>query len=115
MGDENFDMDAKDEQFTGEDEVSSDDKLWALLGYIFGIVALIALLMEDKKNRPFIKFHAVQALMLWVITLILSFTGCLWLLPWVYGLYIGIMAYQGQTNEIPVLTDFAKNQGWIEE
>lgn len=94
-------------------EITSDDKLWALLGYIFGIIALIALLMEDKKNRPFVKYHAVQALLLTVVTVLLSWTVCLWILPWAYGVYIGVMAYQGQWLEVPVLTDFAANQGWL--
>ena len=64
------------------EEISSDDKLWALLGYIFGLVAIIALLIEDKKNRPFIKYHAVQALMVSVVTVLLSWTVCGWFIPW---------------------------------
>jgi uncharacterized membrane protein len=97
-----------------EDEViTSDDKIWALLGYIIGIVALLALLLEDKKDRPFLRYHAVQALMLWVITVVLSVTVCLWILPWAYGIFVGIQAYQGQWTTIPGLTDFGINQGWI--
>jgi uncharacterized protein len=95
------------------DEITSDDKLWALLGYIFGIIALIALLMEDKKSRPFIKYHAVHALMIAAVVVITSVTACLWVIPWIYGIYVGIQAYNGKWVEVPVLTDFAKNQGWI--
>jgi uncharacterized membrane protein len=94
-------------------EITDDDKLWSLLGYIFGLIALIAVLMEDKKNRPFIKYNAVHALMLAVLVVLLSWTGCLWILPWVYGIYLGFKAYQGETIVIPVLTDFAKQQGWV--
>src|SRR3990172_6082097 len=44
-------------------EVSSDDKLWAALAYVFSpLVPIIILLMEDKKNRPYIKAHNMQAL-----------------------------------------------------
>lgn len=100
---------------TNDEEITSDDKLWALLGYIFGIVALLALLLEDKKDRPFIRYHAFQALMLWAITVVLSITVCLWILPWAYGIYVGIQAYQGQWVVIPVLTDFGRNQGWLPE
>ncbi len=50
------------DQFTNE-EVTSDDKLWALLAYVLTpLVPVIILLMEDKKNRPFLKAHNVQAL-----------------------------------------------------
>ena len=41
--------------------VTSDDKLWAMLAYLLSpIVPIIILLMEDKKNRPFLKAHTVQ-------------------------------------------------------
>ena len=43
-------------------DITSDDKLWAALGYPIFIIALIMLFVEGKKDRPFIKFHAVQAL-----------------------------------------------------
>ena len=46
----------------GSSDVTSDDKLWAALGYPIPIIPIIVLLMEDKKNRPFIKFHAIQSL-----------------------------------------------------
>ena len=95
------------------DEITSNDKIWALLGYIFGIIALLALLLEEKKDRPFVRYHAIQALMLWAITVLLSFTVCLWILPWGFGIFVGIQAYQGQWTSVPVLTDFGKNQGWI--
>jgi uncharacterized membrane protein len=95
------------------DEITNDDKLWALLGYIFGFIALLALILEDKKDRPFIRYHAIQALMITAITIFFSITMCGWILPWAYGVYIGIQAYQGRWATIPGLTDFAKNQGWL--
>jgi uncharacterized membrane protein len=95
------------------DEPTSDDKLWALLGYIFPLIALIALLMEDKKNRPFIKYHAVHALLFGGLTVILSFTVCLWIIPWIWGIVIGFQAYGGAMPEVPGLTNFAKGQGWV--
>jgi uncharacterized protein len=46
-------------------DVTDDDKLWALLSWIFApIVPIIVLLLEDKKTRPFIKYNAIQALIL---------------------------------------------------
>ena len=97
----------------GMDDVTSDDKLWALLGYILPIIALIALLMEDKKSRPFIKYHAVHALLITAATAILSITACLWIIPWAYGVYVGLQAYKGQWTVVPMATDLAKKQGWI--
>jgi len=101
-------------------DVSSDDKLWAALAYLFSpLVPIIILLMEDKKNRPFIKAHSMQSLVFgvvfWGITSILSFALiglCLVPIGFVIEVYWAYKAYQGETINIPVITDFVKNQGW---
>lgn len=95
-------------------EVTSDDKLWALLSYLIPIVAVIVLFMEDKKNRPFIKFHAVQAIAVTVaLTIISTVTlGCGSIL-FLVMIWWGIEAYQGKMVEIPFITNFIKNQGWV--
>ena len=103
-----------------EPEVSSDDKLWALLAYVLSpLIPVIILLLEDKKDRPYLREHNAQAPVLGLINLILgtvlSFTvvlACVPLLIWLYMVYLGYQAYQGQSVTIPVITDFVKNQGW---
>lgn len=93
-------------------EITSDDKLWGLLAYVFSpLVPIILMLMEDKKNRPFIKAHTVQALILGVVAVLTS-GFCIGILVWFYALYCGYQAYQGKAVEIPVITSFCKNQGW---
>jgi uncharacterized protein len=101
-------------------EVTSDDKLWALLAYILSpVLPIIILLMEDKKNRPYLKAHNAQALVVGVIELILTVVigwtvigGCVPGLIWLVMIYWGIQAYQGKYVTIPVVTDFVKKQGW---
>ncbi len=104
----------------GVAEVTDDDKLWALLSWIVWPIAIIVLLMEDKKQRPFIKYNAVQSLPLgvvgWLISLVLSAIGIgcvLGVALLIYAVYLGIKAYQGEWVVIPWLTDFCKNQGWL--
>jgi len=104
----------------GYGEVTQDDKLWALLSWLIWIIALIALLMEDKKSRPFIRYNAVQSLALtvvgWVLSFALSFifVGCVIGIAWlVYVIILAIQSYQGKWVTIPFLTDFCKKQGWI--
>jgi uncharacterized membrane protein len=94
-------------------DITSDDKLWALLGYIFGIIAVLALLLEDKKNRPFLKYHAINALLLWAVIFVTSWLCGLGIIVWIYAIYLGIKAYGGDWVEVPVVTDFAKKQGWL--
>ena len=49
-------------------EVTSDDKLWAALAYVFTpLIPIVLMLLEDKKNRPFIKAHNMQALVWGVV------------------------------------------------
>jgi uncharacterized protein len=104
----------------GSTEITSDDKLWAALGYPIALIAIIVLLMEEKKNRPFIKFHAVQSLalnvVLFIIMIILGITVvgaiCAPFL-WLVTIWPAVEAYQGKYVEIPVVTNFIKNQGWV--
>ncbi len=101
-------------------EVTSDDKLWAALAYAIPVVIpVIILLMADKKDRPFIKAHNVQALVLGVGNGVISgalsavFIGlCTGPVIWFYMLYLAYQAYQGKLVEIPVITKLCKDQGW---
>ncbi len=101
-------------------EITSDDKLWAALAYVFTpLVPVILLLMEDKKDRPFLKAHNAQALafgvVLWVLTFVLTFVvigPCLGLVGVGFQLFWGYKAYQGEYITIPVITDFVNKQGW---
>lgn len=125
--DEKINNEMKNEEVITENnapnlEVSNDDKLFALLAYIFTpIVPLVLLFVEDKFKRHFIKYHTVQALMFGAVYVVLSivlsflFIGfCIGLAGLGISIYYGIKAYQGEMFEIPVLTDFAKNQGWLD-
>ena len=111
-----------DPQVTVQAEITDDDKLWALLSWIFApLVPIIVLLLDDKKARPFIKYNAVQALVLsvagYVISSVLSFIiiGCfIGIAVLVYVIYLAIQSYQGNWVTIPVVTDFCKSQGWID-
>jgi uncharacterized membrane protein len=103
-------------------DATSDDKLWAALGYPIVLIAIIMLLMAEKKARPFIKYHAVQSIaasiVLFVLGTVLSlvtfgFGGLCVPLLWLVFLYWAYLAYQGQLFEIPMVTKFLKNQGWI--
>jgi len=93
-------------------EVTSDDKLWAALAYAIPVlVPIIIMLMADKKDRPFIKAHNAQALILGIITAVTS-SFCIGFLVWFYQLYLAYQAYQGKTIEVPMITKLCKDQGW---
>jgi len=100
--------------------ITSDDKTWALLSYLFTpIIPVVLLLIEDKKDRPFLKAHYPQALAWGIIYGVISFALsfvfvglCTGLFGIVMSIIWGIKAYKGEYVEIPVITDFVKKQGW---
>lgn len=100
------------------EEVTDDDKLWGALcwvPFIGWIICIIVLLMEDKKARPFIKYNAVIGLafaVVWGVAGAITL-GCIGILGAIYAVYLAIQAYQGEWVEVPFLTDFCKNQGWV--
>ena len=99
--------------------ISSDDKLWAALSYVFSpLIPIILLLMEDKKKQPYIKFHAVQSLAVGIVFIIVvpilaALTlGC-GAIIWFIMFYWAYKAYQGEWLTIPLVTDFCRGQNWL--
>ena len=112
-------------------DVTDNDRLLAALGYPIWPLAVVMLLMEDKKSRPFIKYHAVQALAFNVaIFVAVLLVGCclaaltffvgglggtLALVLWLATFWPAYEAYNGKYVEIPYLTKLIKQQGWISQ
>jgi uncharacterized membrane protein len=104
--------------------VTGDDKLWVLLAYLLTpITPLIIWLMADKRERPFIKAHSPQAMVLGCIqvglALLGSVTGSLSLIPAVFlglaQIYWGIQGFNpqgafgsGRYVTIPVIGDLVR-------
>ena len=103
-------------------ENNSNDKLLSALTYPLPLVGIIILISESMKNNPVLRTHAVQSIALGVVLFVA--TAILQILP-VIGqcvvplialaitLYYGYQAYQGKDVNIPIVTDFCKNQKWI--
>ena len=106
-----------EEMTSGTAEVSDDDRLWAALAWIpisplWPIIAIVLLLMPEKRARPFINYHAILALVTGIVGVLLSFL-CVGVIILLAMFYYAFKAYQGERVNIPVLTDFAESQGWV--
>jgi uncharacterized membrane protein len=77
---------------TGKSALGMDGNLAAALGYPIGIIAIISLIME-KENR-FVKFHALQSLLLHVAFIVVAIA------VWIIGiiLFVAGMAAAAATN-----------------
>ena len=103
----------------------------ALLGYLIGILAVVWLVIEPYNKNRFIRFHAFQAIGLFIawfvlmialtiLSVVLAFIpyvgGVIALLLWpVFGLAIFVVwvllmvkAYQKQMWKLPVIGNFAE-------
>jgi len=81
-----------------------------VLGWLTGLI--VFLLAKDNEE---LKFHGIQAILLNVATIIVGFALTLVLigfivfpLGWLYGIYIGYKAYNGERVLVPVLGEYAE-------
>lgn len=93
-------------------QVTEDDRLWAALSWIpvsplYPLVALLMLLMEEKKTRPFIRHNAVLALVTGAVLIPVSiFTLGLGALAYLLFFWWAYEAYQGKEVHVPVVSDW---------
>lgn len=105
----------------GQPPASGGDtaKLLAVFGYLTGIVALIAILIEPYKDDKFVRHHAMQALAIYLVMTVASLLNVIpllgqivWLVVWLAALVLIIMgavkAWQGEMWEMPVVYGVVK-------
>lgn len=106
-------------QEIGSMEISSDDRLWAALSWIpisplWPVMSILVLLLEDQKNRPFIRYHAIVSLVTGIVLIPLSVITCgVAALVYVAFFYWAYRAYQGEMVEIPWVSNWVRQQGWV--
>lgn len=96
------------------DEVTEDDKTWAMFCYVLPVFGSLAVMTaKAKRERPFIRAHYLQALILGGVMWLATFTGCGWMPLFIYSVYLGLAkARHGDLITIPFVTDALKNLGW---
>jgi uncharacterized membrane protein len=108
-----------------DEELKNEDKLLSGLAYPIPLIALI-MIFTDKKNIPFCRYHAWQALFFGLaffafslVSMILDFipgVGCIMgivhfvvVLAWlVVAIIYCLQTLKGERVEIPYITEFAK-------
>ena len=85
-----------------EVETMSETRWDLFAAYLFAPLGSIILWLLNKENRTV--FHCKQSAVLWVISFILSFV-MIGLLVWLYMIYVGFKAANGEDVIVPVITD----------
>lgn len=101
-------------------EVTSDDRLWVVLCFLLApVLPIVTLFLDNRKDRPFIKYHTVPTIILGVVEGvvigILQFipvVNCIAPFIWILNVVYAIKANKGVNVDIPVITGFSKGQGW---
>ncbi|HEY4380767.1 MAG TPA: hypothetical protein VGN01_10510 [Acidobacteriaceae bacterium] len=96
------------------------DNVAGALAYITFIPAVLFLILDPYKNRPFVRFHALQCLGLYVCAIAFSFILIIPILGWIVGL-LGdlalfvcwiiciVKAYGGQRWKLPIVGNIVEN------
>ena len=112
---------------TQSTEITGNDRLMAALAYLLWFLgSAIILLSASMKDRPYLRYHAIQALGLSVAltlaTFILFVSGVVLCLCWVLMLlplgvtvYYAYMGYQGAYFKIPIITNLMMSEGWLKQ
>lgn len=120
-----------------DEPLSENERLLAGLSYVsqlFVPAVLPAVLLwgRDTRDNRFVRYHAIHSLALLLVAIIYylgamviyalaaMLSGCLLCLLWglfapplgVLG-YYGWHAYRGERREVPWLTQFLRDNGWI--
>jgi uncharacterized membrane protein len=110
------------ESTVGKSSLGMDENLAAVLSYILGIITGILFFVMEKDSK-FVKFHAMQSILFWVVMFVLSIvSGFVPVIGWIFGvtilplasivLWILLMykAYQNEMFKLPVIGDIAEQQ-----
>jgi predicted membrane protein len=104
---------------TAQPDITSDDRMWAALTWIpltplWPILAVVALLTETTKDRAFVRTNALLSLVTGIVLIPLTIVtlGCAALIYLVF-FYWAYQAFQGQEPQVPLISSWVRNQGWI--
>ncbi|HII60037.1 TPA: DUF4870 domain-containing protein [Methanocaldococcus jannaschii] len=102
----------------GKTSLGLDENIEGALCYLFGVITGILFYILEKESK-FVKFHAVQSIILfgglWVLSIILAFIPYGWMLSGLVNLAAFILwivcmykAYKGEKFKLPVIGDIAE-------
>ena len=88
------------------------------IAYITLIPAIVFLILRPYSQRPFVRFHAIQHLLMWAVGFVASFALIVPILGWivyaavmlalfVFWILCLINASQGKVYKVPLLGDIA--------
>jgi len=109
--------------------MANEDRLLSGFAYAIGFPSIF-IILSDKRRDSFVGYHGAQALFLWIGILVVwiglrvflnfidslgiyfalldSLSSILIFFLWIYALYCGFRAYNGDYFDIPYITELTK-------
>ena len=92
---------------------ASNENLLGAASYLLGFVTGIAMLVLEKKSQ-FVRFHAMQSTVIFVLMFVVSFVPLVGLLSGPVSLILWLVlmwkAFNGEKYKLPYIGDFAEKQ-----
>lgn len=109
-------------QSIGESNIGTvDGNIVGALCYLGGILSAILLIMVEKNNK-FVRFHAIQSIITFVVIFVLTIvlvaipivgwilSPLIWLSSVITFIFLTYKAYQGEKFKLPMIGDIAEKQ-----
>jgi uncharacterized membrane protein len=105
-----------------EIETNKTDRLLAAMCYPILPIVILIFIENDKRNQHFLRYHALHAVLFNILLLALYYVigavtfgyGSIFVpLLWIVNFWPAIDAYNGEYVDMPVISNFVKNRGWV--
>lgn len=118
--DVSIEEETKSSDSSQQTSIGLDQNIAGLVCYLFGFVSGAIIFLIEKENK-FVKFHAMQSILIFLTVVILSFVlGFIPIVGWILSLLLApasfvlwifmmFKAYQNEYFKLPYIGDMAEN------
>jgi uncharacterized membrane protein len=110
-------MSIQDQLGITQAHIGDDEKMWGALSQLIPIIGLaVVFVLDEQKNKPYVRYHAVTSVMVTILGTIITVVSCgLGGTLWALGtLFLAWKAYEGEVIEVPWVSQFLLDKGYLD-
>jgi uncharacterized membrane protein len=100
-----------------QQHIGDDEKMWGALCQLIPLIGLLVIFaLDDQKNKPFVRYHAVVSVAVALILLVVNLVTCAIAVPLtlLVPLFLAWKAYSGEVFDVPGVTKFLVDKGYLD-